>query len=276
MSTHPTAVPAQPPDPANRELKVVSHSNLFYWWPVWAVGFLMAALTAVEGFRLAIVPEGTTATSRSDHEFDLHLKRDPSASLLDAAKTPPGQEAFPLHVSANKNFGVLFLVVLLLVIFITNIPLRGMWSVFVISFLLLLTLVFALLGWWDAILESLGRVHVHMTLAGYLLPSLILFLVWVVTVFFFDGRRYVVFSPGQVRVRQEIGGSEQVFDATGLHFSKRRSDLFRHWILGLGSGDLVLDAGGAQPQHIEMPNVLFVGSKEKQIATLMQLRAVVP
>jgi hypothetical protein len=34
---------------------------LFYWWPVWAVGFLMAVLTWLDGHRLAIVPAGTTA-----------------------------------------------------------------------------------------------------------------------------------------------------------------------------------------------------------------------
>jgi hypothetical protein len=276
MSTPPTAIPAKPSEAANQELKVVSHSTLYYWWPVWAVGFLMAGLTALEGDRLAIVPEGTTVTARSENDYDLHLARKPTASLLDAVHPPPGREAFPLHVSANKNFGVLFLVVLLLVIFITNIPLRGMWSVFVISLFLLLSLVFALFGWWDPILESLGRVHVHITLAGYLLPSLVLFLAWLLTVFVFDGRRYVVFSPGQIRVHQELGGSEQVYDATGMHFRKQRSDLFRHWILGLGSGDLVVDTAGAQPQHIELPNVLFVGRKEQQIATLMQTRAVIP
>jgi hypothetical protein len=275
MSTPPTAVKAKPPDAQSQELKVVSHSNLFYWWPVWAVGFLLSALTAVGGYRMAIVPEGTTATERAGSDFELHLTRKPSDSLLEAAKATPGREPFPLHVAANKNFGVCYVVVLLLVIFITNIPLRGMWSVLVITLFLLLTLVFALLGWWDEILESLGRVHIHITLAGYLLPSLVLFVAWILTVFFFDGRRYVIFTPGQIRVHQEIGGGEQVYDATGMHFRKRRSDLFRHWILGLGSGDLVLDTGGAQPQHVELPNVLFVGRKEKQIADLMQIRAVV-
>src|SRR5439155_910547 len=31
------------------QLRVYSHSNLYYWWPVWAVGFLMAALTYFNG-----------------------------------------------------------------------------------------------------------------------------------------------------------------------------------------------------------------------------------
>ena len=42
-----------------REVRIVSHSMLFYWWPVWVVGFLLAGLTWWDGHRLAIVPPGT-------------------------------------------------------------------------------------------------------------------------------------------------------------------------------------------------------------------------
>jgi hypothetical protein len=275
MSITPTP-PARPPAGEDaRELKIVSHSNLFYWWPVWAVGFLLSALTAVEDYRLAVLPAGTTVEEVNDRQFVLHLTKPPSASLAEAARAAGGQ-AFPLYVSADKNFGVLYVVVLLLVIFITNTPLRGMWSVFVIALILLLSLVLALFHLWEPVLESLGHIHIHMTLAGFLVPSAILFLFWLVVVFIFDARRYVVFTQGQIRVHQDIGGSEQVYDATGMTFRKRRSDLFRHWVLGLGSGDLVINTGGAQPQHIELDNVLFVGRKEQQIADLMKLRAVVP
>src|SRR5215469_15056572 len=31
------------------ELRLYSHSNLYYWWPVWVVGFIMAALTYLQG-----------------------------------------------------------------------------------------------------------------------------------------------------------------------------------------------------------------------------------
>src|SRR5438874_4544665 len=39
-----------------QEIKIVSHSNLFYWWPVWAVGFLMGILTFVDDHRMVILP----------------------------------------------------------------------------------------------------------------------------------------------------------------------------------------------------------------------------
>ena len=44
-----------------REVRVVAHTMLFYWWPVWAVGFLMAGLTYWEGYQVAFVPPGTVA-----------------------------------------------------------------------------------------------------------------------------------------------------------------------------------------------------------------------
>src|SRR5689334_9582035 len=44
-----------------KEVVVISHSPIFYWWPVWFVGFLMAAWTYLDGHLMAIVPAGTVA-----------------------------------------------------------------------------------------------------------------------------------------------------------------------------------------------------------------------
>src|SRR5258708_4443833 len=43
------------------EVTLYSHSPIFYWWPVWLVGYLMASLTYLDGGRLAVVPPGTEA-----------------------------------------------------------------------------------------------------------------------------------------------------------------------------------------------------------------------
>ena len=40
--------------PPVSELKVYSHSSLIYWWPVWAVGYLMAFLTYSFGHKYQI------------------------------------------------------------------------------------------------------------------------------------------------------------------------------------------------------------------------------
>jgi hypothetical protein len=61
----------------------------------------------------------------------------------------------------------------------------------------------------------------------------------------------------------------------GLSLEKKRDDLFRHWLLGMGSGDLVIRTGGANAQTFELPNVLFVGSKLVTAQRLLQERQVV-
>lgn len=43
VQAQPAPLPEKPKPMS--ELKVYSHSSLVYWWPVWAVGYLMAILT---------------------------------------------------------------------------------------------------------------------------------------------------------------------------------------------------------------------------------------
>ena len=113
------------------------------------------------------------------------------------------------------------------------------------------------------------------TAFGYVAISVPLLVLWLVVVVFFDRRRYMVFAPGQLRVCQEIGSGEVAYDTVGMVVAKRRSDLFRHWLLGFGSGDLFVKPAGANAQQIEMPNVLFVGSKLQLIQDMLQTREVV-
>ena len=43
----------------------------------------------------------------------------------------------------------------MLVIVITNVPLRGMWSFVIVLLVFLLSIIFALAGWWEQILHTL-------------------------------------------------------------------------------------------------------------------------
>jgi hypothetical protein len=74
-------------------------------------------------------------------------------------------------------------------------------------------------------------------------------------------------------VCQQIGGGEQAFPTEGMTLEKHRSDLFRHWILGLGSGDLTVKT--MRGDHFDLHNVLFVGRKKAMIEDLMREKAVV-
>ena len=114
-----------------------------------------------------------------------------------------------------------------------------------------------------------------MNALGYVALSLPLLVLWLVVVLFFDRRRYMVFVPGQVRLCLEIGSAEVACDTVGMVVAKRRSDVFRHWLLGFGSGDLLVKPAGANAQQIEIPNVLFVGSKLQLIQEMLQTREVV-
>jgi hypothetical protein len=256
-----------------REVRIVAHTMLCYWWPVWAVGLLLAGLTWLSGQCLAIVPVGTQVVEGFDGGKEAlvlpagaHLPKDPAT----------GKPREPtLRVASRSGYGVVFIVVLLLVIFITNVPIRGLWSLMVIITVLLVTIILAMAGWWDDIFEAAAQSRVYINAFGYLAISLPLLALWLVVVVFFDRKSYMVFSPGQLLVRQDIGSGEVAYDTVGMVVAKRRSDLFRHWLLGFGSGDLLVKTAGAHSQQIEMHNVLNVGSKLHLIQDMLQTREVV-
>jgi hypothetical protein len=256
-----------------REVTIIAHSMLFYWWPVWACGFIMAGLTCLDGHRLAIVPAGTEVVEGIEGGRQALVL--PAGARLpeDPATGKPREPSF--RVASHSSYGAVFLVVVLLVVFITNVPIRGLWSVVAVITVLLITLILALLGWWDEIFEAMAHSRVYINAFGYLAISVPLLLLWLVAVLLFDRQTYMVFAPGQLRVNQEIGGGEVTYDTLGMVVAKRRSDLFRHWLLGLGSGDLLVKTAGANAHQIEMHNVLFVGDKLLLIQQMLKTREVV-
>src|SRR6516164_2801081 len=134
------------------EVHIVAHSTLFYWWPVWVVGLLLAGRTWLDGYRLAIVPVGTQVVEGFDGGREAlvlpagaHLPKEPAT----------GKPREPnLRVASHSGYGVVFVVVVLVVVFITNVPIRGLWSVVAVVTAVLGTIILALAGWWDDILEA--------------------------------------------------------------------------------------------------------------------------
>ncbi len=259
----------------------------------------MAVITAFSGNTLAVVPEKTilakdatgsavnakspTSTENlknrvvwiAPEKFTLEVKDSKGGIDKDRTEQNIKDHDPRLHVTSSKNPGVVWCIVILLVITITNIPLRGLWSVIVIIFIVLLMLIFALAGLWDKILDAIGFLDIRITLGGYVFVSTVLLILWLIAFFLFDQQVYMVFTPGQFRVRLEIGEGETAYDTTGMTIQKQRSDLFRHWILGLGSGDLIVRTSGAQAHHFDLPNVLFLGRKVKEIEEMLRSRQVV-
>lgn len=238
-------VQSPPPEPAKQneepqterrlELRIFSHSNLFYWWPVWVAGYAMALLSYLQGLPVQV----GNATPEWYHE--------------------------------SNSLGVIFFMALFLVILITNVAVRGMASAIVILTLMLGAVLLAYYDLWDDILLWAGNISVHMNMGAYLTFSTMLFIAWAAAFFVFDRMTYYRVKPGQITQEFVFGAGSRSWDTDGMILEKRRDDIFRHWILGLGSGDLQIHTMGAQRDRIDIHNVLFIGSKiqaiEHMIAT---------
>jgi hypothetical protein len=220
-----------------QEVKLISHSALFYWWPVWVVGYALALVTYLGG-----------------RDYELF-------------------EGVTLRLHPNQSLGIVFGMTLLLIMIITNVTVRGVASALVVVSVMLVTVLFAYLGWWDNILSFFGRLYLYVNMDFYLVFSTVVFAVWALTTFVFDRLSYWKIRPGQVTQEFILGAAAKSYDTSNLVLEKYRDDLFRHWILGLGSGDLRIQTSGATREQIFIPNILLLGRK---VATIQHMVATDP
>jgi hypothetical protein len=213
--------------------------RIFYWWPVWLIGYLFALLTYMQG-----VP---TVFGEGDNRVEV-------------------------LIHSSRNLGVIFTMTFLLVMMMSHLAVRGLASLTLIITLIAITILFAYLDWWESILHALGSLAIYMNLGFYMFFSGVVFGVWVLALFVFDRLEYWEFRPGQMIHHSVFGSGEQTYDTRGMSVTKLRNDLFRHWILGLGSGDLHIAATGALKADFVVPNVLFVGAKLRRIEQLASMK----
>ena len=260
------------PDARPTEVVIISHSPLVYWWPVWAVGFLMAALTWWQDQRIAFVPPGTVA--EKGVRLEGKGKRDvliaPEGRPLPTVSTTDELQQPRMRMAQSNNPGIIWAMTLCFVVVVTHIQLRGAWSLVVAGGLGFLIILFAVLGLWDRTLWPLQIIDIHINALGYFSISLFLFVIWLLMFLVLDRLKYMIFTRGRVRVRTVIGEGEKVFDTRGMVFKRHRDDMFRHWLLGFGTADLTVFTSGANAQQIEMPNVLGIGRKLALINTMLQ------
>jgi hypothetical protein len=261
------------PDQRPTEVVIISHSPLFYWWPVWAVGFFMAGLSYWRGEQAAFVPLGTVAERGilvAGHEGPRDVLIAPAGRPLPAESESDALQQPRLRMAISNNPGIIWAMTLCLVIVVTHMQLRGVWSLVVVVFLGFSIVLLAVFGIWDKIFRSLQLIDIHINAFGYLSISLFLFAIWLLMFLVLDRLNYMIFTRGRLRVHKAIGEGEKVFDMRGMMFKRHRDDMFRHWLLGFGSADLTVFTSGANAQQIEMPNVLGVGSKLELINTMLQ------
>jgi len=227
------------PLPRAIEVRIYSHSPFFYWWPLWAVGYLFALIIYVSGTPVSI----------------------------------NGQNP-PVLFSQNQTLGVIYTLVLFGVIVITNLTFRGL-----SSFTLMLAIAFAALalayfGLWDPIARWLPHLTAQMNMGFYVFFSTLIFVAWFFAFAIYDRLTYWRVRPGQVTQDHIIGGAQKTFDTDGMVVEKLRNDIFRHWVLGLGSGDIRLLTNSGHRQEEQMiHNVLFA---DRKVAALQDLIVVKP
>jgi len=226
MSTNPPKAAKEP------EVIIYGHSWLFYWWPVWVVGYIMALLIWLHPVRIQI---GST----------------------------------PVLFSSRTSLGVIYCLVVLVTVLITNTSMRGLVSLVVVVCVGFLVLLFAYLDWWSDILRWFGQRAVYMDMAFYLFLSTGLLLIWLLVVGLFDHLSFWRIRSGQVTHEYALGAVESSYDTDNMVFTKQQADVFRNWILGLGSGDLQMQTMGDRGIVAKVSNVLFINARMAKIQRLI-------
>jgi hypothetical protein len=215
------------------DIHLYGHSSLMYWWPVWLFGYVFAIWTYFKGGYIQ----------------------------LDEVR----QDLF----HEGSGIGLTYIMILVFVIIFTNFKLRGIYSVVLILAVGLVVTLIALAGWWDDLLGIVPYLSVHMNMGFYVVFSTILLVLWLMAFFIFDRIDYYIVRPGQLIRMNRVGGGEQTWDARGMLVEERADDYFRHYLLGLGSGDLTLTTSGAKQQEIHIRNVVFANHKVDVIQRLV-------
>jgi hypothetical protein len=245
------AGPAAPARPRRRwfgskarsDLRIYQHSNLLYWWPIWAYGYLCAVLTYVQGIGVRELAATT------DKVVLFH----PSPWL-----------------------GISFIALILFVAVFTNVRARGVYS-------FVLILIAGGLFWLalkipgvDTAFGWLSLLRVHLNLAFYLTFSVLLMLIWLFVIVFVDHFTWWRFSPGQVIEEHRIGqATGHAYNTEGMVVRRLPDDLFRHRLLGLGllgwgTGDFIVKPPYEDP--FEIHNVFKAGRKQRHIEQLIATR----
>ncbi len=231
---HAQAQKAAPP----REVRLVAHSNILYWWVVWFYGYMCALATYLNH---VVVPFAGK-----------QIKFFPEAWL-----------------------GISYVAVLLFVVVFTNVRARVLHT-FIIAAVVALALVGMEWRWGlGSVFSFVPEIRVEMNLAFYMMMSTGLLLIWIVVVFFIDQLTYWRFGGGQVVERHRLGNATgHVYDTRGMLMRRNPDDLFRHKLLGLGflglgTGDLVFKAAipGSEPFLIE--NVWCSTAQQRKIERLL-------
>src|SRR5215471_7057985 len=156
--------PTAAPIAAGAERLIVhQHSDLIYWWVVWAYGLFCGLWTWLRGSYVTV---------------------------------SPGHK--PVLIYPHAWVGISFVTLVLFVLVFTNARARGVKSLVLFLVLAVLGLLIELAWGWDEILRYIPLLLVHMNLAFYVLFSSILLAAWVFIILGTDHASYWEFAPGSI------------------------------------------------------------------------------
>jgi hypothetical protein len=92
--------------------------------------------------------------------------------------------------------------------------------------------------------------------------------------FVFDHLSFWRIRPGQITHEYVLGAVDQTYDTETILFTKQQNDVFRHWILGLGSGDLRMITMGGTGVQASVQNVVFVQAKMARIDQMLATKEI--
>jgi hypothetical protein len=235
--------PASAPAPADQQerLVVYQHSDLIYWWVVWAYGLFCALLTWLGG---------TPVTLSSSHK--------------------------PVLIYPGAWLGISFVMLVLFVLVFTNARARGVKSLVLFLVLVVLGLFVQLTIGWNEILQNFSLLLVHMNLAFYLLFSVVLLIAWVFVIFGSDHAVRWEFGPNSIAKKYWFTDAAESYTSPQVETSRQSDDIFVHrllglWFLGFGTGDIEIRfaTAGSGQKVFALKNVWRAGHVEKEINRLV-------
>jgi hypothetical protein len=221
-------------------LVVYEHSDLLYWWIVWAYGFLCALLTLLAGKSI----------------------------VLDGGR--------PVLFYPDAWLGVSFVLLVLFVLVFTNARARGAKSVILFLILLVLGLIAQMTFGLEELLDFLPLLLVYMNLAFYVFFSSALLLAWLFTTFISDRLSRYEFAPGTISHKMSWSEGGESFVSRLVHTARYSDDVLVHrllglWFLGFGTGDIEIrfSTPGAGQRVYLLKNVWRAAAVERAINQLI-------
>jgi hypothetical protein len=222
-------------------LVVYQHSDLFYWWVVWAYGLVCAALTWLRGTPVALAQ---------------------------------GHKAVLIYPGAWM--GISFVMLILFVLVFTNARARGVKSLVLFLVLIVIGLVIQLTAGWTEILQVFPLLLVHMNLAFYLLFSGVLLAAWLFVIFGTDHAVRWEFGPNSIAKKYWFTDAAESYTSPQVETSRQSDDIFVHrllglWFIGAGTGDIEIrfSTSGSGQKVFFLKNVWRAGHVEKEINRLV-------